>query len=210
MLDECVGHMTEKVVIPPAEEIEITPRRITAKKPEDYLPYEPDKDLVPEMAIAGRGYRFHSTGLTHDERGYPEMSVECQDRLVRRLVSKVKENAKDIAIVEKENIAGAEVILLSYGISARVSHLAVTKARKKGIKVGRIRLITVWPFPQEDISAIAGKVKAFIVPEINMGQISREVERAVHGKSRVVSVPHAGGGVHDPEIILNAIIKAAK
>lgn len=210
MLDECVGHMTEKVVIPKAEEIEITPRRLTKKKVEDYLPYEPEKDLVPEMAIAGQGYRFHSTGLTHDERGYPEMSVECQDRLIRRLVNKVKEHTEDITIIEKENVEGAEVILLSYGISARVSYPAVTKARKKGVKVGRIRLITIWPFPEKEISAIAGKVKAFVVPEINMGQISREVERVVHGKSRVVSVPHAGGGVHDPEVILNAIMKAAK
>ncbi len=210
MLDECIGHMTEKVVIPSAEEIEIEPRRLTDKPPGDYLPYETGKDLIPDMADAGMGYRFHTTGLTHDERGYPIMSVECQDKLVRRLMDKINNRVDDITIIEKEKIDGAEVILLSYGISARVSTLSIEKARKKGVKVGRVRLITIWPFPEKEIAKLADKIKAFIVPEINMGQISREVERVVAGKCDVISVPHAGGGVHDPEVILEAIMEAVK
>jgi len=210
MLDECIGHMTEKVVIPSAEEIEIEPRRLTDKPPGDYLPYETGKDLIPDMADAGMGYRFHTTGLTHDERGYPIMSVECQDKLVRRLMDKINNRVDDITIIEKEKIDGAEVILLSYGISARVSTLSIEKARKKGVKVGRVRLITIWPFPEREIAKLADKIKAFIVPEINMGQISREVERVVAGKCDVISVPHAGGGVHDPEVILESIMEAVK
>lgn len=210
MLDECIGHMTEKVVIPPAEEIEVEPRRFTDKSPDDYLPYETGKDLIPDMVDAGMGYRFHTTGLTHDERGYPDMSAECQGKLVRRLMDKINNHVNDITIIEKEKIDGAEVILLSYGISARVSTLSIEKARKKGIKVGRVRLITIWPFPEKEIAKLADKVKAFIVPEINMGQISQEVERVVSGKCDVISVPHAGGGVHDPEVILEAIMEAVK
>jgi 2-oxoglutarate ferredoxin oxidoreductase subunit alpha len=85
MMDEVVGHMTEKVVIPPADEIEIVPRRHTHKPVEDYLPYETNGEMVPEIAHAGEGYKFHMTGLTHDEHGYPNMIPPIQDKLVRRL-----------------------------------------------------------------------------------------------------------------------------
>ena len=211
LMDECVGHMTEKVVIPRAEKIEVVPRRLTGLKPGDYLPYRV-KGLgdVPEFARAGDGYKFHTTGLTHDERGYPDMSVVCQEKCVHRLLTKITHNAEKIIHVEEEEIEGAEVILLAYGITARVSRMGIELARKKGVKVGFVRLVTIWPFPEKRIRELAGKVKAFVVPEINYGQIVLEVERCAAGKASTLLVPHAGGGVHDPEDICAAILKGAK
>src|ERR1035441_10657996 len=115
MLDECVGHMTEKVVIPEAERIGITPRRYTTLPPDEYLPFEPREDLVPDMVRAGEGYRFHVTGLTHDERGYPNMSVETQDRMVRRLQTKLNPLANGRALYETEDLDDADVVVVSYG-----------------------------------------------------------------------------------------------
>src|ERR1035441_8042120 len=115
MMDECVGHMTEKVVIPEPDQIEITPRRYTQLPPEEYHPFEPREDQVPDMVRAGDGYRFHVTGLTHDERGYPNMSVETQDRLVRRLLTKLNPLANGRALCETENLEDADVVVVSYG-----------------------------------------------------------------------------------------------
>jgi 2-oxoglutarate ferredoxin oxidoreductase subunit alpha len=210
MTDECVGHMHEKVVIPPAEEIEIVERKWYTGPKEEYLPYKKDKDGIPWMVKAGDGYRFHTTGLTHDERGYPVINAECQDVVVRHLVEKINGNADKIIKIEEEEIEGAEVVVISYGITSRVAYRAVRLAREAGIKVGRLRLITVWPFAEKRIKELASKIKAFVVPEINYGQIVREVERASAGQTKVVGVPHCGGWVHNPDDILKAIKEAAK
>jgi len=210
MMDECVGHMTEKVVIPPAENIEIYPRRHTSQPPADYKPYQPMADLVPEMAHAGEGYRFHVTGLTHDERGYPNMNVETQDRLVRRLVAKTAKVAAEEALFETENLEDAEVVLVSYGITSRVAEKGLKMARARGVRAGKFRLITAWPFPEEPLRALTAGAKAFVVPELNLGQMVREVERSVSGRARVIPVTHAGGSVHAPEQILAALMEAAQ
>ncbi|MGO9231367.1 MAG: 2-oxoacid:acceptor oxidoreductase subunit alpha [Bryobacteraceae bacterium] len=210
MLDECVGHMTEKVVIPRAEEIQVTPRRYTKKPPAEFNLFEADKTLVPEMVKAGDGYRFHVTGLTHDRRGYPSMNVPTQDRLVRRLLDKLKPLAGERAIFEASNLEDAEVVVVSYGITSRVAQRAIELARKRGIRVGKFRIISAWPFPERHIAELAGRVKAFVVPELNMGQMVREVERAAAGRAKVIPINHAGGTVHDPATILKAIVEAAK
>jgi len=210
MTDECVGHMTEKVVIPPAEEIEIVPRKLTAQSPEEFLPYRVDGSYIPEFARAGDGYRFHTTGLTHDERGYPVMSAECQEICVRRLLEKITANADKIVRFDEEETDGAEVVLVTYGITARVARMAIDLARAKGVKVGVIRLIVVWPFPEKRIRGLATRVKAFVVPEVNYGQMVLEVERCAGGQAAVVGVPHGGGSVHEPDDICDAILRAAK
>jgi 2-oxoglutarate ferredoxin oxidoreductase subunit alpha len=210
MMDECVGHMTEKVVIPPAEEIEIVPRKLTDQKPGDFDPYKLNGNSVPEFARAGDGYRFHTTGLTHDDRGYPDMSVECQEVNVRHLVDKIRLNADKIVRFEEEEIEGADVVVMAYGITARVTRMAIDLARKKGVKVGFLRLVVVWPFPEKRIAELASKIEAFVVPEINYGQMSLEVERCSAGKTKTVQVPHGGGGVHDPSVICEAILGAVK
>ena len=221
MMDECVGHMTEKVVIPEAAAIEIVPRKLTAKKPGEYLPYttanpvagEPrngSDPRVPEFARAGDGYRFHATGLTHDARGYPVMTVECQDAAVTRLIDKIMMNADRIIRVEEKSIEDADIVVVSYGITARVARMAVQQAREAGIRAGSLRLITIWPFAESRIRELARSAKAFVVPEINRGQIVLEVERCVAGKAGVISVPHSGGAVHDPAVIVEAIVRAAR
>ena len=209
MSDEAVGHMSEKVVIPQVAPEELASRRRPNVAPEQYLPYEPDEDLVPPMAIAGEGYRFHVTGLTHNERGYPEMTAEAQDRLVRRLVDKIRLNRKDIIRYEEVGVEDADVIVCAYGITTRIARHAVQQARDEGIRAGLLRLITAWPFAEERIRELAPQVKAFIVPEINYGQMVLEVERCA-GKARTLLVPHMGGDVHLPQTILEAIREAVQ
>jgi 2-oxoglutarate ferredoxin oxidoreductase subunit alpha len=210
MMDEVVGHMTEKVIIPEAEKIEVEPRYHTHKPPAEYLPYETNGNKVPEIAHAGEGYRFHITGLTHDERGYPNMNAPTQDKLVRRLQEKITSASDDIVMYEEDGVENADVVVVSYGITSRVAQRAIELARDKGLSVGKFRMITAWPFPHARIAALAAKVKAFVVPELNLGQMVREVERAANGKAKTVPVSHAGGGVHRPEAILEAIEEATR
>jgi 2-oxoglutarate ferredoxin oxidoreductase subunit alpha len=210
MMDECVGHMTEKVVIPPADRIEVVPRALTAKSPAEFWPYQTNGRMVPEFARVGDGYRFHTTGLTHDERGYPEMSVECQERCARRLVEKIRSNADRIVRFEEEETDGADVVVVAYGITARVARAGMELAKKRGVKVGLLRLVVAWPFPERRIRELAGGVRAFVVPEINCGQMVLEVERSAAGKAAAISVPHAGGSVHEPERIADALLEAVQ
>ncbi len=210
MTDEIVGHMHEKLVIPPADEIELVERKWYTGPKDKYLPYKNDKDGIPFMAKAGDGYRFHTTGLTHDERGYPVLTAEQQVICVGHLIDKIDQNVDKIIMTEEDEIEGAEVIVVSYGITSRVAVKAVKDARKAGLKVGTLRLITAWPFPEKRIAELAGKVKAIVVPEINVGQMVQEVERHARGQCRVVSVPHYGGWVHDPNDILKALKEAVK
>ena len=210
MMDESVGHMTEKVVIPPQDKITVTPRRYTTLAPGEYVPYKPDDDLVPPFAKAGDGYRFHITGLTHDERGYPVMNAECQRQLVCRLADKIRKNADKISLYHEDGVDGADVVVVTYGISSRVSMRAIREARRKGIKVGHLRLVVVWPFPEKQIRRLARRTEALVVPEINLGQMVLEVERCAAGRCDVVSVQHAGGALHDPQTIYDAIAEAAR
>jgi 2-oxoglutarate ferredoxin oxidoreductase subunit alpha len=213
MMDECVGHMTEKVVIPDASKIDVWPRRWYRGPKEKYRPYEPDKDGVPPMVRAGDDYRFHITGLTHDQRGYPIINAECQQLCVSRLVSKIRDNADDIMIVEEDELVKsgkADIVIVAYGISSRVATKAIADARAKGVKVGMVRLITVWPFPEKYIHNLAKKVKCLVMPELNMGQMYREMQRAAEGQCATRLVPHCGGWVHDPKDILAAIMDGAK
>jgi 2-oxoglutarate ferredoxin oxidoreductase subunit alpha len=210
MTDEIVGHMHEKLVVPPAEEIDLVERKWYTGPKDKYLPYKNDKDGIPFMVKSGDGYRFHTTGLTHDERGYPLLNAEQQKITVGHLIDKIDGNADKIISLEEKEIKGAEVVVLSYGITSRVAVKAVQDAKKAGIKVGTLRLRTVWPFPEKRVAELSRKVKAIVVPEINAGQMVREVERSVAGRCRVTSVPHFGGWVHDPKDILKAIKEAAK
>lgn len=210
MMDEVVGHMTERVVIPEASTIEIIERRWTKKPPGEYKAYETNGDPVPEMVKAGDGYRIHITGLTHDERGYPSMTPATQHKLVSRLVGKIRNHVSQISDVRMDQVEHADVVVVSFGITSRVAGPAIEAARQRGLKVGHLRLVITWPFPSAIIQQVAQRAKAFVVPELNMGQMVLEVERAVAGKAKVLSVPHAGGTVHEPQVILDRILEAAQ
>ncbi|MHA1199575.1 MAG: 2-oxoacid:acceptor oxidoreductase subunit alpha [Candidatus Heimdallarchaeaceae archaeon] len=207
LMDETLGHMSEKLTIPDKSKIKITNRKKPTDPPEEHLPYKPDDDMIPPMAVAGEGYRVMVTGLTHDERGYPDLTVEAQDKLVRRINDKIRLNTDKITRIEEYMLDDAEIALISFGSSARAAKGSVNRARKKGIKVGLLRLITVWPFPDKVVAELAEKVKKIYVPEINYGQVTREVQRAVKGKTEVEGLFLLGGAIHTPEQILEGIEK---
>ncbi|MFH1616593.1 MAG: transketolase C-terminal domain-containing protein, partial [Planctomycetota bacterium] len=208
--DAAVGHMTEKVVVPLPDQIKLYPRRLTKKPPSEYLPYEAEPDLVPDIVNAGMGYKIHITGLTHDDRGYPDMSEAAQDKIVRRINDKIRLNADKIIRVEEKDTEDADVVIVSYGISSRIVEPVIAEAAKKGIKVGILRLITIWPFAEKHIMRLSQHVKGFVVNEINYGQIFYEVERCAYGKAKVLLQEHMGGGIPTTQQILSKVIEAAK
>lgn len=216
MTDAEVGHMTEKVVIPPPDEIELVDRRQVRKgdvEPDHFRIFRDStvdgNGYVSPMVAAGAGYRIHVTGLTHDERGYPAMNAHAQEWKVSRLVQKIRTHLDDIVQVEGRYLDDAEVVVVSYGISARTSLWPIEQARHEGIRVGYLRLITVWPFPEKQIRDLARSVRAFVVPEINMGQIAREVERCAGGQALVLGANRPGGDILDPDMVLTKIRQAA-
>jgi 2-oxoglutarate ferredoxin oxidoreductase subunit alpha len=125
-------------------------------------------------------------------------------------VRKIRDNRDDIIELREDQVEGAEVVIVAYGISARTAARPVRIAREMGIKVGLLKLVTVWPFAEDRIRELASQVKAFVVPEINMGQIALEVERCAGGQAQTILVPHAGGGLHHPDDVLEAIRRAVK
>jgi len=216
MSDAEVGHMTEKVVIPPPEDIEIIKRPQMQRgdvEPDHFRVFrdsaQDENGYISPMVTVGDGYRIHVSGLTHDERGYPAMYAEANEWNVSRLIDKIHNNRHDIIQVEERNLADAEVVVVSYGISARTSLWPIQQAREEGIRVGYLRLITVWPFPEERVRRLAKDIRAFVVPELNMGQIKLEVERCVAGQAEVLGVNRPGGDILKPEAVLNAIRRAA-
>jgi 2-oxoglutarate ferredoxin oxidoreductase subunit alpha len=207
--DEVVGHMIERVVIPPKEQIDLWERK-RPKEPTNgrFNPFRvDDSDLVPPMVHAGEGYRVHYTGLTHDERGYPDMSAETHHQLVTRLVNKILNNADQIIRTEGYYLDDAQILVVAYGCTARSAQRAVREARQKGIQVGFLRLISLWPFPEVLFQELAEKVETIIVAEMNLGQMSREIQRVT--RQPVRGVFHAGGEMIPPERILEAILEAA-
>jgi len=205
MADEVVGHMIEKVVIPPEKRIKIVNRKKPSVSPKKYLPYKGDSDHVAPMANFGDGYRMHVTGLTHDERGYPVMDAAAQEEMIDRLMRKIRENADKIIDYDTFYTEDAEVIVVSYGISARSARRAVMDAREQGLRAGFVKLNTVWPFPEQLIQEMAPSTKAMIMAEINMGQMVLELERCIAGSCPVRLVSHAGGGIIRPRTIFDAI-----
>ena len=186
LMDEIVGHLREKVELPEASAIEIYPRRKpTCSRAEGYQPFTPDKDLVPNTANFGEGYHIHVTGLIHDDTGFPIGSPKITREVTKRLHEKIDIARDEITHVEEYFMDDAEYAVVAFGGTARTAYEAVANARKKGIKVGMVRLITIWPFADKAIKKIAEKVKGILVAELNYGQLVGEVERVVAGKCPV-------------------------
>ena len=203
--DEMVGHMYERVVIPERKAITRVARKKVKKSENEHLPFSGGKDLVPPMACAGEGHRIHVTGLTHDERGYPVITAKVQERLVQRICNKIRDHEDDIVRFVETGTEDADVVVVTYGCSARSAKEAVGLARNKGLKAGLLQLFTVWPFPQKRIKELArGRLRGFVVPEINYGQLANEVERCAGGKE-VLMAGLMGGAIHTPEMIVEAI-----
>jgi len=207
LLDEVIAHMREKIEIPAQEEVEIINRKKPTVPPEEYLPFKPDEDGVPPMANFGEGYPYHITGLMHSQKGLPDFEPQEVDSFIRRLHNKIQSNIQDILIFEEYLLEDAEITLIAYGSVARAAERTVKLAREKGIKVGLLKLVTIWPFPDEMINKLAQKVSLIIVPEMNLGQIVLEVERVVHGECRVVPYNRVDGELINPMEILGKIQK---
>ena len=205
LLDEVIAHMREKVEIPAPEDVEVVNRKKPTVPPEEYLPFKPDEDGVPPMANFGEGYPYHITGLVHSEKGLPISDSQQIDHFIRRIHDKIQKNIKDILIYEEYLLKDADTALIACGSVARAAERTVKLAREKGLKVGLLKLITVWPFPDEIINKLAQKISLIIVPEMNLGQIVLEVERASKGKCRVVPYGRVDGELINPIEILGKI-----
>jgi len=212
LADEVIGHMVERVVIPTEAQIERWERKRPNLPPDKnnggFRPFRvEDDDLVPPMVHAGEGYKIHFTGLTHDELGYPDMTAQTHHDLISRLRAKIIHNAERIIRTEDYYLEDAQIVIVSYGCTARSARRAVSLARAAGIKVGLIRLISIWPFPEAYIHETCSSAEHIIVAEMNLGQISLEVERIT--KKAVEGVFHAGGAMITPQSIMNKIQELA-
>lgn len=210
--DEVIAHIREPVRIPPLEEIEVVERRKPSVPPTEFIPYLPEPgEWVSPMPAFGDGYNILVESVMHDEFGHRiGMGQPIADRKIRRIYYKIEKNVEKISMYEKRDLDDAEVAVVTYGSSARASLKAIKDARSMGIKVGMLRLITLWPFNDKLIEEISEKVKSIVVPEMNMGKMVREVERASKGRCKVLSLPKVGGVLHNPDEILSAIKSAVR
>ena len=178
LADETVGHMRERLVIPDEKDLKIEYRKLATGDPADFLPFKPDDDLIPPMALLGSKYQFYATGLTHDYRGYPTDKEDVQLELVARLNNKILHNADKIIDLERFMLDDAEIAVVAYGTPSRSARKAIKEAREAGIKAGMLRLKTVWPFPEKALEDLASEVKHIIVAEQNFGQVYYMVKAA--------------------------------
>ena len=208
--DEVLGHMREKVVMKKLDPTQLVNRKRPNVVPEKFIPYLADpKDDLPCMASFGDGYRWHVTGLTHNDWGFPTNNPEEIEKKMKRLMRKIDRFRDDIVEYETAFTDDAEILVLAYGSVARSSLSAVNEARSRGIKAGFFRPVTLWPFPDKEVEKLARKIKTIIVPELNCGQMVLEVERAVHGRSKVVAQSLVDGELFKPDQIFKVIEEVA-
>lgn len=204
LADETVGHMRERLVIPDEKDLKLEYRKTPTVDPKDYLPFKADDDLVPPMATFGTKYQFYATGLTHDERGYPSDKENIQIELITRLQNKILHNSDKIIEVEKVELDDAKIGVIAYGTPSRSAKKAIKDAREEGIKVGLLRLKTVWPFPEEHVTQLASEVDHIIVAEQNLGQVYHMV-RAAASPTPVYLMSKPAGMPQLPHEILTKI-----
>ena len=209
LIDEVVAHMREKMVLDDQEEIEIFNRVKPTVPPEWYIPYEDTPRGVPAMANFGEGYRYHVTGLTHDIRGFPTSRPDEIGPFIARLHRKISQHFSEIQMAEYFQTEDAEITIIAYGSVARSAKRAVWEAREKGIRVGLLRLTTIWPFMRSAVEKVLQTARVLIVPEMNMGQISREVKRVNPGVAKVFTLNKVDGIIITPSEILNRIMEVS-
>jgi len=207
LADEVVAHTREMISLPHSSEIEVVDRVRPNMPPEWYIPYEDNSRGVPPMGIFGDGYRYHVTGLVHDVRGFPTQRPDEIVPFLNRLFRKINQNFSDILMVDEEMTGDADVVVIAYGSVARSARRAVWEARRRGVKAGLLRLITLWPFPRQIIEPHLRRVRAVLVPELNMGQVSREVKRINQGVTRIETMNRIDGNLITPDEILKSLLK---
>jgi len=205
LMDEVIGHMRERVQLPKQGEFEVVERKKPQVGPEQYYPYRDDGTGVPPMASFGEGYRHHVTGLVHDETGFPSNKPEMVKKVLDRLHKKISDHLDEIIMAEETNLEDAEVMIFAYGSVARSAKKAVNILRKNGVKAGLFRPITIWPFPSTKLQEHFTRIKKVVVPEMNMGQLVGEVERAAAGKSIVTPLNRYDGELITPVEIVEKV-----
>jgi 2-oxoglutarate ferredoxin oxidoreductase subunit alpha len=205
LLDEIIGHVHEKVTLPDISELVIINRKKPETPPNEYLPYINDESLIPPMANFGDGYRYHVTGLVHDETGFPTNDTLKIEAMLTRLNSKLDKYLDEIIQHEEYIAPESKVGIVTYGSSARSSRHALRMAKEKNIEISLFRIQTMWPFPTEALRDFSKNLSYIIVPELNLGQIAHEVEHAVGHNVEVLRVNKITGEPIHPEEILNKI-----
>ena len=205
LIDEVVGHMREKMVLDDRGGVEIFDRIRPTMPPEWYIPYEDTPGGIPPMANFGDGYRYHVTGLTHDIRGFPTSRPDEIGPFISRLHRKISQHFSEIQIAEFYETEDAEITMIAYGCVARSAKRAMILAREKGLKVGLLKLMTVWPFMRSAVEKILQTSKYLLIPEMNMGQISREVKRVSRDTARVFTLNKVDGTIITPDELLDRI-----
>lgn len=204
MADEVVGHMREKIVV--SDDIEIVPRKRPENK--DYLPFENIENETTPMPTFGDGFNIHVTGLTHDEKGYPDTNTpETHRKLVQRLCDKILNNKDKICSVQSKDCEDADIVIVSYGSPVRSVMESVSKLREAGKKVGYVKIDTPWPFPDEEIKKLTANAKDVLVVELNLGQMYYEIDRVVKKQANVHLMGVIGGLLPTPDEIISEINK---
>ncbi len=203
LADEIIGHMREPVELPAYEKVEKVERAVT-EAPSAYKAFRNAPGDVPPMASFGQGYRYHITGLLHDEVGFPTQRLDEIDPWLERVNHKLDHHVEDILLYQQDYQPGARTALLSYGASARTARHAMKELRSKGERISLLTLQTIWPFPEAAVEQLADSVERIVVPEMNLGQLALEVERVI-GRRKVVRVNRANGEMITPDMIVSAL-----
>jgi 2-oxoglutarate ferredoxin oxidoreductase subunit alpha len=211
MTDEVVGHMRERIVVPEASSLKLVDRKRPSGPADKFVPYLAGDDDIPPMAAFGDGYRWHVTGLTSNDWGFPTNNTADIDKKITRLLRKVDKYRSEVVEYAAESFKDANILVVSFGCVSRSALRAVRELRSRGVKVGHFRPVTVWPFPDAELEKIIkdSPIKHVIVPELNMGQLFLEIDRAVHGRCETHSKPLLNGELFKPAQIISYIEEVA-
>ncbi|MFR3557950.1 MAG: 2-oxoacid:acceptor oxidoreductase subunit alpha [Paraclostridium sordellii] len=209
LLDEVIGHMREKVEIPQSNELEIYERMKIDIDKKDYKIYD-QSTLVPPMANFSDGYRYHVTGLMHDETGFPTNSTKQTQILMDRLMDKINKNLDDILIYDEYKVEDCEELFITFGCMSRCTKDAVDYLRDQGIKAGLFTVKTVWPFPEDRVKELSSKAKNIYVPELNYGQMVLEVQRVCDSSCNIIGINKYNGEIITPDDIIEKVMEVGK
>ena len=207
LADEVVAHTREKISLPHPEQVEVIDRIRPNMPPDWYIPFEDNSRGVPPMSVFGDGYRYHVTGLIHDVRGFPTQRQDEITAFMNRIFRKINQHFFDIQQVQEEMTEDAEMLVIAYGSVARSARRAVREARERGVKAGLVQLITLWPFPRQIVEPLLRRVRVALVPELNMGQMSREIKRINQGATRIETLNRIDGLLITPNEILTRLLR---
>ncbi len=202
LMDEILGHMYGSLHIP--EKIEVIERKKITSDPATYRPFDSVND-VPLTANYGEGYRFHVTGLNHDETGFPVLESDVVKRGIDRIFRKIENNLDDILSWEEIGTDTMDVMLVSLGTQAQAAKMAQKLLKEEGIKAGLFRPITVWPFPEKRFAELSKKVKKIVVVEMNKGQIAEELMKFCDCSSEIIPLNEVNMKMISPYEIVKTV-----